>query len=110
MISFLFNRKSHSRILATNIAQSSNQLVTFAQLNAQDAQCVVTCFFNVCFDFVAALQNSQLASNAFGSHGLAMVKLGYEPIGSNGVDLATAQKVDLARWEKPIKATGVQLD
>jgi len=23
---------------------------------------------------------------------------------------AAAQKVDLARWEKPIKATGVQLD
>ena len=39
-----------------------------------------------------------------------LVKLGYEPIGSNGADLATAQKVDLARWEKPIKATGVQLD
>lgn len=39
-----------------------------------------------------------------------LIKLGYEPIGSNGVDLATAQKVDLARWEKPIKATGVQLD
>ena len=25
-------------------------------------------------------------------------------------ELAAAQKVDLARWEKPIKATGVQLD
>ena len=39
-----------------------------------------------------------------------LIKLGYEAIGSNGADLATAQKVDLARWEKPIKATGVQLD
>ena len=39
-----------------------------------------------------------------------LIKLGYEPIGSNGVDLAAAQKVDLARWEKPIKAIGVQLD
>jgi tripartite-type tricarboxylate transporter receptor subunit TctC len=39
-----------------------------------------------------------------------MVKLGYEPIGSSSVDLAAAQKADLARWEKPIKATGVQLD
>ena len=37
-------------------------------------------------------------------------KLGYEPIGSNSADLAAAQKADLARWEKPIKATGVQLD
>ena len=39
-----------------------------------------------------------------------LIKLGYEPIGSNGVDLAAAQKTDLARWEKPIKATGVQLE
>jgi tripartite-type tricarboxylate transporter receptor subunit TctC len=39
-----------------------------------------------------------------------MIKLGYEPIGSNSADLAAAQKTDLARWEKPIKATGVQLD
>jgi tripartite-type tricarboxylate transporter receptor subunit TctC len=39
-----------------------------------------------------------------------MVKLGYEPIGSSSAELASAQKADLARWEKPIKATGVQLD
>ncbi len=36
--------------------------------------------------------------------------LGYDPIGSGSTDLASAQKADLARWEKPIKATGVQLD
>jgi len=39
-----------------------------------------------------------------------MLKLGYEPIGSSSAELAAAQKADLARWEKPIKATGVQLD
>ncbi len=39
-----------------------------------------------------------------------MVKLGYEPIGSSSAELAAAQKADLNRWEKPIKATGVQLD
>ncbi|WP_233253629.1 tripartite tricarboxylate transporter substrate binding protein [Limnohabitans sp. 2KL-1] len=39
-----------------------------------------------------------------------MLKLGYEPIGSSSADLAAAQKADLTRWEKPIKATGVQLD
>ena len=39
-----------------------------------------------------------------------MLKLGYEPIGSNSVELAAAQRADLARWEKPIKATGVSLD
>ena len=38
------------------------------------------------------------------------LKLGYDPIGSTSAELAAAQRADLARWEKPIKATGVQLD
>jgi tripartite-type tricarboxylate transporter receptor subunit TctC len=38
------------------------------------------------------------------------IKLGYDPVGSNSAELAAAQRADLARWEKPIKATGVQLD
>ena len=37
-------------------------------------------------------------------------KLGYDPVGSSGAELAAAQRTDLQRWEKPIKATGVQLD
>lgn len=36
--------------------------------------------------------------------------LGYDPIGSGSAELAAAQRADLARWEKPIKATGVSLD
>ena len=39
-----------------------------------------------------------------------LVDLGYEPIGSTSAELAAAQRYDLARWEKPIKATGVSLD
>ncbi len=39
-----------------------------------------------------------------------LTELGYEPVGSTSADLAAAQRADLARWEKPIKATGVQLD
>ncbi len=39
-----------------------------------------------------------------------MTSLGYDPIGSNSAELAAAQRADLARWEKPIKATGVSLD
>ena len=39
-----------------------------------------------------------------------MLKLGYEAIGSTSAELAAAQRADLARWEKPIKATGVSLD
>ena len=36
--------------------------------------------------------------------------LGYEPVGSTSAELAAVQRQDLARWEKPIKATGVVLD
>ena len=36
--------------------------------------------------------------------------LGYEPVGSTSAELAAAQRADLARWEKPIKATGITLD
>jgi len=36
--------------------------------------------------------------------------LGYIPVGSTSAELAAAQRADLARWEKPIKATGIQLD
>ncbi len=39
-----------------------------------------------------------------------LVKLGNEPVGSTSQELATIQKADFARWEKPIKATGIQLD
>ncbi len=39
-----------------------------------------------------------------------LMKLGYEPVGSTSAELAAAQRADLARWEKPIKATGVSLD
>jgi hypothetical protein len=31
-------------------------------------------------------------------------------VGSSGPELAAAQRADLARWEKPIKTTGIQLD
>jgi tripartite-type tricarboxylate transporter receptor subunit TctC len=39
-----------------------------------------------------------------------LLQLGYEAIGSSSAELAAAQRADLARWEKPIKATGVSLD
>jgi len=37
-------------------------------------------------------------------------RLGYDPVGSTSAELAAAQRADFARWEKPIKATGVSLD
>jgi tripartite-type tricarboxylate transporter receptor subunit TctC len=39
-----------------------------------------------------------------------MKTLGIEVVGSSAVGLAEAQRNDLQRWEKPIKATGISLD
>jgi tripartite-type tricarboxylate transporter receptor subunit TctC len=39
-----------------------------------------------------------------------LMQLGYDPVGSTSAELAAAQRADLARWEKPIKATGVTLE
>lgn len=39
-----------------------------------------------------------------------LIKLGYEPVGSTSAELAATQRLDLAKWEKPVKATGVSLD
>jgi tripartite-type tricarboxylate transporter receptor subunit TctC len=36
--------------------------------------------------------------------------IGLEPIGSTPEQLASVQKADLAKWEKPVKATGYQAD
>ena len=36
--------------------------------------------------------------------------IGLEPIGSTPEQLAAVQKADLAKWEKPVKATGYQAD
>lgn len=39
-----------------------------------------------------------------------LLRLGYDPVGSTSAELAATQRADLARWEKPIKATGILLD
>jgi tripartite-type tricarboxylate transporter receptor subunit TctC len=37
-------------------------------------------------------------------------KLGYDVTATTGAELANIQRADLARWEKPIKSTGIALD
>ena len=39
-----------------------------------------------------------------------LTRLGYDPVGSTSSELAAAQRADLVRWEKPIKATGITLE
>jgi hypothetical protein len=37
-------------------------------------------------------------------------KLGFDVTATSSRELASIQRADLARWEKPIKATGIALD
>jgi len=37
-------------------------------------------------------------------------RFGYEPVGSTAAELAEAQKIDFAKWAKPVAATGFKLD
>ena len=39
-----------------------------------------------------------------------LATLGYVPTGTTSRELASIHRADLARWEKPIKATGIALD
>lgn len=39
-----------------------------------------------------------------------LTRLGFEPMGSTGAELAAVQRADFANWEKPAKAAGVNLD
>lgn len=39
-----------------------------------------------------------------------LLKLGFDPVGSTAADLAAAQKIDYANWERPARATGLSLD
>lgn len=39
-----------------------------------------------------------------------LLKLGFDPVGSTAAELASAQRTDLASWERPAKATGLSLD
>jgi tripartite-type tricarboxylate transporter receptor subunit TctC len=61
-------------------------------------------------DVLARLERAVMAAVRKPAMQERLTGLGYEPVGSNSADLAAAQRADLARWEKPIKATGVTLE
>ena len=61
-------------------------------------------------DALARLERAMVAAMRKPEMQERMRKLGYETVGSTSAELAAAQRADLARWEKPIKATGVTLD
>ena len=111
-----FHRTGKARIIAVTGSQRDPQVPEVPTLKESGVNMEATAWFAMYGP--AGLKGEALARLEKAMMKLArdpaikdkMVKLGLEPIGSNSADLAAAQKADLTRWEKPIKATGVQLD
>lgn len=110
------HRSGKVRIIAVTGAQRDAQVPEVPTLQESGINMDATAWFamygpaGLPAEVLSRLEKAMMKMTRHPAMKEKMVKLGYEPIGSNSADLAAAQKADLARWEKPIKATGVQLD
>ena len=111
-----FHRNGKVRIIAVTGNQRDPQVPEVPTLKESGINMDATAWFamygpaDLKGDALSRLENAMMKIARDPATKDMMVKLGYEVIGSNANDLAAAQRADLARWEKPIKATGVQLD
>lgn len=110
------HRAGKVRIIAVTGNQRDPQVPEVPTLKESGVNMEATAWFamygpaGLTGDALARLEKAMMKITRSAAMKDKMVKLGYEPIGSTSAELAAAQKTDLARWEKPIKATGVQLD
>jgi tripartite-type tricarboxylate transporter receptor subunit TctC len=110
------HRAGKVRIIAVTGSQRDSQVPEVPTLKESGINMEATAWFamygpaGLKGDALARLEKAMMKITREPAMKDKMLKLGLEPIGSNSADLAAAQKADLARWEKPIKATGVQLD
>lgn len=111
-----FHRNGKARIIAVTGAQRDPQVPEVPTLKESGVNMEATAWFamygpaGLKGEPLARLEKAMMKAVRAPAMKDKLAKLGYEAIGSNGADLAAAQKADLTRWEKPIKATGVQLD
>jgi tripartite-type tricarboxylate transporter receptor subunit TctC len=110
------HRSGKVRIIAVTGAKRDPQVPEVPTLKESGVDMEATAWFamygpaGLSPDVVAKLEKSVATAVRNPAMKERLVKLGYEPVGSTSRELAAAQKTDLARWEKPIKATGVSLD
>jgi len=111
-----FHRNGKARIIAVTGAQRDPQVPEVPTLKESGVNMEATAWFamygpaGLKGEPLARLEKAMMKAVRDPAMKDKLAKLGYEAIGSTSADLAAAQKADLARWEKPIKATGVQLD
>jgi len=110
------HRNGKVRIIGVTGASRDPQVPDVPTLKEQGVAMEATAWFamygpaGMSPDVVARLERAVTTAVKTPAMKERMLKLGYEAIGSTSAELAGAQRADLARWEKPIKATGVLLD
>ena len=111
-----FHRTGKARIIAVTGGQRDPQVPEVPTLKESGVNMEATAWFamygpaGLSGEALARLERAMMKIGRDPSFKDKLVKLGYDPIGSSSAELAAAQKADLSRWEKPIKATGVVLE
>ena len=110
------HRSGKVRVIAVTGAQRDPQVPEVPTLKEQGIDMEATAWFAMYGpaglkpEVLARLEQSVMRAVQQPAVRSKFLALGYEPIGSTSQQLAAAQRADLARWEKPIKAAGVTLE
>lgn len=110
------HRTGKVRIIGVTGAKRDPQVPEVPTLKEQGIDMEATAWFAMYApaglppESLARLERSVMAAVRKPALQERLLKLGYEPVGSSAAELAATQRADLARWERPIKATGVLLD
>jgi tripartite-type tricarboxylate transporter receptor subunit TctC len=110
------HRAAKVRILAVTGAKRDTQVPEVPTLKESGIAMEATAWFgmyapaNLAPEVLAKLERAVSGAIKKPEMQARLIKLGYEPVGSSSAGLAAAQRADLARWEKPIKATGITLE
>lgn len=109
-------RDDFSSIIAVTGDKRDPQVPEVPTLKESGVNMVATAWFamygpaGLSADTVARLEKAVVAAIRKPAVEQKLLSYGYDPVGSTSAELAAIQRTDLARWEKPIKATGIQLD
>jgi tripartite-type tricarboxylate transporter receptor subunit TctC len=110
------HRAGKVRLIAVTGATRDSQVPEVPTLKESGIDLVATGWFAVygppgmAPDVTQKLNRIIVAAMKKPSNADKLKELGFEVIASSPQGLADAQRADLQRWEKPIKATGIQLD
>lgn len=110
------HRSGKARIIAVAGASRAAQVPDVPTLREQGVPIDASAWFamygpaNLPVDVVQRLNRAVILAMKDAEFAAKLSSLGLEPIGSTPGQLAAVQKADLAKWEKPVKASGFTAD